>query len=137
MKRLIKKSSAKGIGFIGYSGQEFDENKAREIIEEIFKQLSKDSVIVSGATNLGIPKLAYEKANKLGMKTIGVMCEKGHDYELAKLDNLIIKGKEWGEESDTFLSMIDTLYKIGGGEQSEKEFKKAKQIGIATFEFKI
>lgn len=137
MKRLMKKSSANKVGFIGFSGQQFDEEKAKDIIENIFKTLNLDDIIVSGATNVGIPKLVYEKANELGMKTIGVMCSKGHEYELAKLDDLIIEGENWGDESDKFLSMLDSLYKIGGGSQSEVEFNKAKKIGIKAFQYKL
>lgn len=139
MRRLIKKSDSdsKIIGFIGYSATEFNESKAKEIINEIFKDLDGDSVIVSGATNLGIPKLVYEKANELNMKTVGVMCEEGRECELAELDELIVEGENWGDESEKFLSMIDKLYKIGGGKQSIAEFKKAKEMGIKTYEFEL
>lgn len=139
MKRLIKKSDSDSniIGFVGYSATKFDENKAKEIINEIFKDLDKDDVIVSGATNLGIPKLVYEKANELGMKTVRVMCKDGLSEELAELNELIVEGDNWGDESDKFLSMIDTLYKIGGGKQSIAEFKKAKELGIKTFEYEL
>ncbi|AEO93604.1 gp345 [Bacillus phage G] len=139
MKRLIKKSKGDSnmIGFIGYSSAQFDEEKAKEIVEEIFKSLNKNDVIVSGATNLGIPKLVYKKANELGMKTVGVMCEEGRSEELADLDELIVEGENWGDESEKFLSMISVLYKIGGGKQSTVEFKKANEMGIKTFEYEL
>ncbi len=125
------------IGFIGYSASNFNEAEATYIIESIFKDLRTSDIIVSGATNLGIPKLVYAKANELGMKTVGVMCEEGHQYELAELDELIVEGSNWGDESEKFLSMIDVLYKIGGGKQSEKEFERAKELGIVTIEYEL
>ena len=59
------------IGFVGYSDTSFDEKKARDIISDIFniilkKYCNEDNMdikinIITGATNLGIPKLVYEE----------------------------------------------------------------------------
>lgn len=138
MKRLMKKSKEERyVGFIGYSATKFDEQDAKKIIDEIFSKLSKDDIIVSGATNIGIPALIYEKANSLKMKTVGVMCKEGYDNELAELDQLIVEGDNWGDESEKFLSMLDVIYKIGGGKQSIAEFKRAKELGIEIYEYTL
>ena len=120
------------VGFVGYSGTKFDENKAKNVIKWIFDELEKykDKVeIVSGLTNMGIPKLVYEEAAKRGMKTVGIACEKAYENECFKVDKKIIKGNEWGDESDTFLRYIDVLIKLGGGIQSINEFEDAVKYG--------
>ena len=50
---------------------------------------------------------------------------------------MIIVGKEWGDESETFLNKIDCIVKIGGGKQSEKEFAQAKDMEMETYEFEL
>jgi hypothetical protein len=117
------------VGFIGYSAKKFDENKAKDAIKLIFDELEpykNQMEIVSGLTNMGIPKLVYEEAVKRGMKTVGIACEKAYDEECFDVDKKIIKGTEWGDESDTFLKYINILIKLGGGKQTEEEYKNAK-----------
>ncbi|MNN81117.1 hypothetical protein D3C81_1979060 [compost metagenome] len=92
---------------------------------------------MSGGTSLGIPKLVYEKAKKLNMKTIGIMCKKGFEYDVFPVDQLIVTGVNWGDESEEFLSSIEVLYKIGGGNQSIEEAKKARKMGIDVHEFNL
>jgi hypothetical protein len=133
------------IGFVGYSGGKFDETKAIEIIDSIFDKIieiakqenEKDIVIISGATNMGIPKLVYERAVKDNLKTIGVMCKEGYTCELFPCDEIYALGNNWGDESDKFLSMLDVLFRIGGGPQSMAEIKKAKEMGIYVSEFEL
>lgn len=114
------------VGFVGYSGTKFDENKAKKVIKLIFDKLEpyKNQIeIVSGLTNMGIPKLVYEEAVNREMKTVGIACEKAYENECFEVDKKIIKGNEWGDESNTFLRYIDVLIKLGGGKQSIKEFE--------------
>jgi len=127
------------IGIIGYSAQKFDEDKAREIINMLYDSNKNipNITIVSGLTNIGIPKIAYEEAVKRDWKTVGIACEKANDYEIFPVDKKIIVGDDWGDESDTFLNSIDVLVKIGGGEQSKKEFEHAKEMGLKVFEFSL
>ena len=125
------------VGFVGYSSVDFDKEKAIKIIDEIFYNLNADDIIVSGATNMGIPKLVYEEARRLNMKTIGVMPKEGKDYDVFPVDELIIVGEKFGDESIEFLSSIEVLYKIGGGAQSISEFKKAKDLKIEVYEYEI
>jgi hypothetical protein len=133
------KSDVIKIGFVGFSSAKFDETKAKEIIKEAFDTFIKNKKveIVSGLTNLGIPKLVYKEAKKRELYTVGIACEKAKEYDCFDCDKVIIVGKEWGDESEDFLNYIDVLIKIGGGKQSVKEFKKAKEIGIKTKEYEL
>lgn len=116
------------IGVIGYSGQKFDETLAKKLIRLGLEKAGAKSgdYLVSGLTNLGIPKLAYEIAVSLGMRTVGIACELAYEDELFPVDIKIIKGNKWGDESETFLDYIDVLIKVGGGKQSESEYAKFK-----------
>lgn len=116
------------IGVIGYSDKKFDVVEARRLIElglDTFQATSKDEV-VSGLTNIGIPKIAYEVATERDMTTVGIACDKAKDYECFKVDRKFIIGTEWGDESGHFLKYIDVLIKVGGGVQSVKEFEAFK-----------
>lgn len=123
------------IGVIGYSAQEFDEKKAKEEIIKAFDKIEKkysmeDYCVVSGYTNLGIPQIAYQEATKRKWKTVGVACKKSSNYDTFPCDEEIIVGEDWGDESERFLQEIDCIVKIGGGEQSKKEVRKAKKKNI-------
>jgi hypothetical protein len=127
------------IGFVGYSAMKFDESKAKEIIHTIFESFNDDEdyVIVSGATNMGIPKLVYEEAENYDMYLMGVMCKDGYTCELYPCDNILAVGNNWGDESEIFIDLIDELYKIGGGPQSEKETEMALKKGIPVYDYKL
>jgi len=127
----------KKIGIIGYSTQSFDKRKAREEIKRIYNELEDkygNVSIISGYTNLGIPKIAYEEATNRGWKTKGIACKKAHNYETYPVDEYIIVGENWGDESEKFLNSVDILVKIGGGEQSDNELKKSKEKNIIIYE---
>lgn len=121
------------IGFCSYSETSFDIQKANEIIKTIKQNISDDDEIVSGATMYGIPKLVYNYFNK--NKKIGIMCKQGYDCELYPCDVIYSIGDNWGDESEFFIKYIDVLYKIGGGKQSIKEMKMAKERGIPVIEY--
>ena len=115
------------IGVVGYSGQKFDESKARAILREaLFKRYLEhlECAVVTGLTDLGIPALAYREADKLGMILVGIACKKAMDYKCYDVHKKIIVGDDWGDESETFLANIDELLKVGGGKQSIAEFAK-------------
>ena len=130
------------IGVVGFSDQKFDEEVAKEKISKAFDMLeivfaTKQFVIISGLTNLGIPKLAYEEAVKRDWKTVGIACSQANDYELFPVDETKIVGDEWGDESETFLNSIEVLLRFGGGDQSLEEVKQAKEMDIAVYEYSI
>ena len=118
------------IGVIGYSAQKFDEEQGKKLILRGLSDLGVQGydIIVSGLTNLGIPKLAYEIATEWGMRTVGISCKLAKDHDCFSVDEEIIVGDNWGDESETFLNYIDALIKVGGGKQSEEEYKKFNKI---------
>ena len=116
----------KRIGVVGYSGQKFDEEEAKKLIEQgldLFEADMNDE-LVSGLTDLGIPALAYRAAEDRKMRTVGIACDKAGDYDVYPCDRVMIEGKDWGDESPHFLGYITHMIKIGGGKQSEAEYNK-------------
>eukprot|EP01112_Ceratiomyxa_fruticulosa_P015913 TRINITY_DN4757_c1_g1_i2.p1 TRINITY_DN4757_c1_g1~~TRINITY_DN4757_c1_g1_i2.p1 ORF type:complete len:160 (-),score=23.31 TRINITY_DN4757_c1_g1_i2:73-552(-) len=123
------------VGFVGFSSsQGYNEEEARGIVQTVFYDLNKglkegqySSIeIVSGYTAVGIPLLAYEEASKRGWKTVGIACSLASDFKCYPCDEVVIKGKNWGDESSVFLDRIDMLIKVGGGKQSQTEYKNFK-----------
>jgi hypothetical protein len=128
------------IGVVGYSQQKFDEQKAIETMRLVLipqTSIHLDITIVSGLTNLGVPAIAYNLAKELNLKTMGVACAKASEYECFPCDRVHIVGKNWGDESETFLASIDKLIRIGGGKQSHAEAARAKELGIPVGEFDL
>lgn len=121
-----KRTKNMKIGIIGYSAQKFDEVEAKRLIELGLSSLGVQDydIIVSGLTNLGIPKLAYEIATERELKTVGIACKLAKEYDCFPVDEEIIVGDNWGDESETFLNYIEALIKVGGGKQSETEYEK-------------
>ena len=130
------------IGVVGYSGKKFNQIVAKalmEIVLDLVEEYHKDKeyMLVSGLTDLGIPAIAYRSAKKRKWKTMGIACEKAEEYDLYPVDEKIIEGKDWGDESVTFLDNIDVLVRIGGGEQSMDEVEKAKKKNITVYEYDL
>ena len=118
------------IGVVGYSGRKFDESIARAGLNRIFTEEMETREadparieVVSGLTNIGIPKIAYELATEMGMKTVGISASRAltSDVGTYPVDKQIIVGQNYGDESEEFISYIDVLVRIGGGRQSLDE----------------
>ena len=131
------------IGVVGYSfPTKFNEVKARAFILDAYEKIQKifpgkKIIIVSGLTNVGVPKIAYEEAVRLGWKTYGVACKKDAGYPLFPVDKEFIVGNNWGEESQTFVDMIDGIVRIGGGPQSLRETAVVKLAGKFVLEYDL
>ena len=94
-------------------------------------------MISSGATNEGVPRIADEAADKLGIRALGVTSEKAADFPLAKMNDIIVSGKDWGAESAIFLRTSDEVFVLGGGGQAEREaLAAATEFGksVSVFE---
>ncbi|BBM86516.1 hypothetical protein [Candidatus Uabimicrobium amorphum] len=120
------------IGVVGYSRPQFDQEKATEMLKkgiaqfmEQFNAAKPNVEIVSGLTNVGIPKLAYEIAVAESLTTVGISAEEALKVScgIFAVDKQIIEGKNFGDESQTFIDYIDCLIRVGGGEQSHEEVK--------------
>jgi hypothetical protein len=132
------------VGVVGYSKSDFNHEKAVESLKKAFTIIenqfpSAKFNCVSGLTNQGVPALAYKEACARLWSTTGVACGKvkNGNYELFPVDETIIVGEKWGDESEKFLSLLDVLVKIGGGKQSETEAAQAKEKGIKVLEYNI
>lgn len=127
------------IGVVGFSSPQFDQERAKVILKTKLKELvsstnNENIELVSGYTNSGIPKIAYEIADSMGLKTIGFSAKKAlsSSYGLYPVDKKIIFGKNFGDESQAFIDYIDVLLRVGGGKQSraEVELFKKKNEGV-------
>jgi hypothetical protein len=130
------------IGVVGYSGHRFDEDKARELIDDAYgRAVSRyphhDVTVVSGLTNLGIPKIAYEQAVRRGWRTEGVASKEAAGFERFPVDDVQIVGDTWGDESETFVNGIDTLIRVGGGKQALAETEAFKRLGRPLLEYEL
>ena len=132
------------IGVVGYSGAKFDKTIAEALMAIAFDEVEvnhpdEEYMVVSGLTDLGIPSIAYNMAKKRGWKTMGVACSEAKEYDCFPVDEEIIEGDEWGDESATFLKQLDVFIRIGGGNQSLEETEsayKSKKIK-AVYEYDL
>lgn len=131
------------VGVVGYCPpSRFDEELARSAIVNGFDRMLKhfnvsELTIVSGATNVGVLAIAYAEAAKRGWKTVGVACMKARDFQLFPTDELKLIGENWGDESSTFVSMLDGIIKIGGGKQSAREFEEVLSSGKPGMSYEV
>lgn len=126
------------VGVVGYSGQKFDEDQARRVLLDLFKEIKYTEglnvEIVSGLTWMGIPGLAYEIATAFDWDTVGIAPTCAKEYERFPCDLVHWVGEDWGDESEAFLRSIDLLIRVGGGKQSMTETARAKELGIPVIE---
>jgi len=134
------------VGVVGYSTQQFDEKDAREILEDALDDIEdtyletteyEEIAIVSGLTSMGMSKVAYQVADDRGYATVGVAPEEANDFDLYSVDEIIYEGEHFGDESETFVDMIDVLVKIGGGDQSQKELEMAEEDDLSVLDFDL
>lgn len=134
------------LGVVGYCPPtKFDEVKALEYLKDAYNKVSSDFpdkkiIVVSGLTNIGVLKLAYEEAKRRGWKTAGIACKKVYDFKdnwFPIDEHPIIIGDNWGDESKTFVESIDALVRIGVGPQSLIEAAEVKTRGKPTYEYDL
>lgn len=131
------------IGVVGYSPpSKFDIQEANKMIKEAFNAVNilypnRSKAVVSGLTYSGIPALAYQEAVQRKWRTVGIACSKASNYKCFPVDEKIIVGNEWGDESPTFLNSIDVLIRIGGGKQSLREAAETKARGKQAIEYDL
>ncbi len=122
-------------GIVGFSRNQFDKTEAKRILNDIFQKIhteysDKNVEIISGYTNSGVPKIAYELANQYGFKTVGYSAKQALKVRSGTypVDQVILKGEKFGDESDDFVRYIDYLIRVGGGSQSRHEVAMFKKI---------
>lgn len=131
------------IGVVGYSGQKFNQSDAKRLLTKAFDAVvadhsgASDIWIVSGLTDLGIPALAYRAARDREWKTSGVACSLAHLHPCFNVDESKIVGSNWGDESETFLSEIDVIVRVGGGRQSLAEVEAFSRTGKRMYQYEL
>ncbi|MDD5165049.1 MAG: hypothetical protein PHG25_00730 [Candidatus Pacebacteria bacterium] len=131
------------IGVVGYCPPtKFDEVKAAQMIEEAYSKTQaafpdRSVVIVSGLTNVGVLAIAYAEATSRRWRTVGIACKKAVEHRWYPVDESIIVGTNWGDESPTFLKSLDGIIRIGGGKQSYREVEVIKSLGKFVLEYDL
>lgn len=134
------------IGVVGYSSNRIDFVHAEQLLNLAFDSiLSKNTSaqhidIVSGLTNVGIPKVAYDIARKRGCRTVGISAEQAFKVHcgIYPVDKQMIHGVIFGDESELFVNYIDYLVRVRDGKQSHNEVQlfmaKCASSGWSTIE---
>lgn len=123
------------IGVVGFSRNQFDQKDAAQKLKQFILPLieGKDisSIeIVSGLTNMGVPRLAYLLADEWGITTVGFSASQAFRVRtgIYSIKKQIIVGNRFGDESAEFIKYIDVLVRIGGGKQSRHEAALFKEL---------
>lgn len=122
-------------GIVGFSRNQFDKKGARTILYREFEKLKEKHTneiveIVSGYTNSGVPKIAYELADQFGFVTVGFSAKQALRVRsgVYPVQKKTIIGNRFGDESEAFVSYIDVLIRVGGGKQSRHEVELFKVL---------
>jgi len=100
------------IGVVGYSSDQIDATAAHTLLQASFQQLVAQQMgnapirIISGLTNIGVPKLAYQIAHQLGYQTVGISAQRALKVNcgIYAVDEQLIVGLEFGDESACLLT---------------------------------
>ena len=138
------------IGIVGFSRSRFDKKmailKLRNILEQLIDQQDHSTIeIVSGYTNMGVPRIAYRLADDMGLTTVGFSAKQALNVRCGvyPVKKVILEGERFGDESKKFIDYIDILVRIGGGPQSRKEvelfknYHQGKDLSMLLFETEI
>lgn len=124
------------IGVVGYSRPNIDVPQTRALLQINLKKFILQAKvnrlqieIVSGLTNAGVPKVAYELATDWQLKTVGISAREALQAEcgIFPVQKQMLIGQHYGDESSYFIRYIDCLLRIGGGPQSLKEAEMFKE----------
>lgn len=103
----------------------------RNILEKIAAEHGAENIeIVSGYTNAGVPRIAYQLADDLGMETVGFSAKQALRVRsgVYLVKKVVLIGEKFGDESERFVAYIDWLIRIGGGRQSRREVELFKAL---------
>lgn len=127
------------VGVVGFSRSQFDHEAARLALERSLDPMialaaGRVIEIVSGLTNQGVPKLAYELAVARRIRTVGISARQALRVRsgVFAVDQQILVGQRFGDESAAFIAYIDALIRIGGGPQSRHEVELFREKLAST-----
>lgn len=129
---------------IGFAGPcpptRFDEELAARLIQTTLDQIVKDYpgytyVLVSGHTNVGALKLAYQDADDRCWWTVGVASQRAKEHPLFEVDEVITSRHwvDWGNESERFVEECDVLFALGDGPQTLREAFACAALGKRVY----
>lgn len=146
IERILEKRIL-NVGFVGYCPpSKFDENKAKLLIKSAFDEILNDYPnvstfnLISGVSNVGTLKLAYEEAERRKWNLLGAACKKVAElewYPSLRNEDVILIGETWGDESKVFTDLLDIIVRIGGGPISLEECRRVREAGKPTYEFNL
>lgn len=131
------------VGLVGYCHPNFDETEAKRLVAVALDKIIDDYpgvevfTLVSGLTDIGVLALGYRAAKKRGWMTMGIACAKARSYGRYNVDESIIVGDEWGDETERFLKECNVLVRIGGGKQSHREAKLFAERGGKVYAYEL
>lgn len=85
-------------------------------------------VMVGGATDLGTLQLSYQVSAELKIQCMAVAPDRALDFPFANFVYAVPVGKEFGDESETFVRLCDQFLLLGGGPQSRRETIAADRL---------
>lgn len=138
LRSWARRTGAFLAGVVGFSGswkrnpRPDAEAITARVLERLFRDASAGDApvwCVSGATDFGVPAIAYRVAGDLGLCRVGITAEQAFRYPLAELDRLTVIGERFGDESEAFVRACNVVWMIGGGPQSEREVRLAHRLG--------
>jgi len=122
------------IGIVGHSANNIDEKLGSKLLDQMISEIvsintmSENVEIVTGLTNIGVPKLAYQIADNRSYFKVGISAQQAYEVKCGvyPVDTVIIVGQKFGDESAAFIEYIDYLVRLGGGKQSANEVELFK-----------
>lgn len=138
VRRRVRDEGLFIAGIVGYSGS-FDHNPApraharavaalRSVLTAL-KDQHPALVMASGATDLGVPGLAYAECERLGIEAMGITAATAMHHPLATMHSLVPIGRKFGDESAVFVDLCHAFWILGGGLQSADEIQRAHGLG--------
>jgi hypothetical protein len=128
---------------VGYCPpSQFDTEEAVRMMVEGFDAIAAahpdcQITIVSGLSNVGVLAIAYNEAVRRGWRTVGIASKRVLEHEIFPVDEQMIVGETWGDESPAFLAYIHALIRIGGGKQSYAEAEEMRRTGREVLEYDL
>lgn len=131
------------VGVVGYCPpSKFDADEALRLIREAFDTVAANHpgrpiTIVSGLTDVGVLGIAYREAVERGWRTVGIASERALEHPLFPVDEHIVVGQNWGDESPFFVDSLHMMIRIGGGKQSHAEAAQMTELGRDVLAYEL